>query len=167
MLHFKVDAYKAVDASAILSAKKSHTSIFRGDQEINKVICDHCGDKGHTIERCFKLHGFPSSKVICDHCGDKGYAIEKCFRLHGFPPGWKKGRKSQPWGVQGANWNRAHHTASEKELPIVDTQALDKYSSKLKLFEGPSSTQSFSTNFSYHATSEGINLFKPMYINLG
>ena len=130
MSHFKVDAYKAVDASATLSAKKSHTSIFRGDQKRNKVICDHCGDKGHTIERCFKLHGFP--------------------------PGWKKGEKSQPRGVRGANWNRAHHTASEKELPVVDTQALEKYNSKIKLSEGSSSTQGSSTNSSYHATSQGI-----------
>jgi len=107
--HPKVDEYKAVDASVASSAKKSRTSVFRGDQERNKVICDHCGDKGHTIERCFKLHGFP--------------------------PGWKKGEKSQPGGVRGANWNRAHHTASEKELPVVDTQALDKYNSKLKLLK--------------------------------
>jgi hypothetical protein len=70
---------------------------------------------------CFKLHGFPSSKVICDYCGDKGHTI-----------------------------------ASEKELPVVDAQALEKYNSKLKLFEGSSSTQGSSTNSSYHATSQGI-----------
>ena len=98
-----MDEYKSVDASAALSIKKSRTSSFRGDQERNKVICDHCGDKGHTIDRCFKLHGFPSGKIICDHCGDKGHAIEKCFKLHDFPPGWKKGGKSQPGGVRGAN----------------------------------------------------------------
>ena len=73
--HPKVDDYKAVDASAALSIKKGHISVPRGDQEKNKVVCDHCGDKGHTIERCFKLHGFPSSKVIYDHCGDKGHTI--------------------------------------------------------------------------------------------
>ena len=39
---------------------------------------------------------------------------------------------------------------------MIDTQALDKYNSKLKLFEGPSSTQGSSTNSSYHATSQGI-----------
>jgi hypothetical protein len=98
-----VDDYKAVDASAALSIKKSCTSVFRGDQERNKVICDHCGDKEHTKERCFKLHSFPSSKVICDHCGDKGHVIGKYFKLHGFPPGWKKEGKSQSGGVRGAN----------------------------------------------------------------
>ena len=117
--HPKVDDYKAVDVSAALSIKKGRISVPRGDQEKNKVVCDHCGDKGHTIERCFKLHGFPSSKVICDHCGDKGHTIEKCFKLHGFPPGWKKGGKSQPGGVRGANWNRANHIQRVRWLVLV------------------------------------------------
>ena len=98
--------------------------------------------------------------MICDHCGDKGHTIERCFKLHGFPPGWKKGGNLSQ-GELGANWNRAHHTASEKELPVVDTQALDKYNSKLKLSGGPSSTQGSSTNSSYHATSQGIKPVQP------
>ena len=73
-----------------------------------------------------------------------------------FHLGGKKGGKSQPGGVRGANWNRANHIASEKELPVVDAQALEKYNSKLKLSEGSSSTQGSSTNSSYHATSQGI-----------
>jgi len=120
------------------------------------VICDYCGDKGHTIERCFKLHGFPSSKVTCDHCGDKGHTIEKCFKLHGFPPGWKKWGKSQPGGARSANWNRANYTTPERKLPVVDDQALEKYNSKLKLklSEGSSSTEGSSTNSNFHATSQ-------------
>jgi len=89
--HPKVDNYKAVDVSAALSIKKGCISVPQGDREKNKVVCDHCGDKGHTIERCFKLHGFPSSKVICDHCGDKGHTIEKCFSCMVFHLGGKKG----------------------------------------------------------------------------
>jgi len=73
-----------------------------------------------------------------------------------FHMGGKKGGKSQPGGVRGANWNRANHIASEKELPVVDAQALEKYNSKLKLSEGSSFTQGSSTNSSYHATSQGI-----------
>lgn len=93
--------------------------------------------------------------IICDHCGREGHKIEKCFKLHGFPPGWKKG-KSQPGGVRGGgNWNRANHTASERKLPVVDAQALEKYNSKLKISEDSTSTQCSSTNSSYHATFQG------------
>jgi hypothetical protein len=166
-----VDDYKAFDASAVLSIKKNNTSISRGYKERNKLICDHCGDEGHNIERCFKLHGFPSSKVSCDHCGDKRHTIEKCFKMHGFPPGWKKGG-SQSRGVRGANWNRANHIASEKELPVVDAQALEKYNSKLKLSKGLPSIQGSSTDSSYHATSQGIKqvqtyTHKPWIIDSG
>jgi hypothetical protein len=42
--HFKVDDYKAVDASAtIYCIKKGVTSIPRWGEERNKVICNFCG----------------------------------------------------------------------------------------------------------------------------
>ena len=28
-------------------------------------------------------------RSICSHCGVSGHTIEKCYRLHGFPPGYK------------------------------------------------------------------------------
>jgi hypothetical protein len=59
-------------------------------------------------------------------------------------------------GVRGANWNKANHTTSERELLVVDAQALEKYSSTLKLSEGSSSTQASSTISSYHANSQGM-----------
>ena len=32
---------------------------------------------------------------ICSHCGRLGHTMEKCFKLHGFPPGFKpKGKTS-------------------------------------------------------------------------
>ena len=128
--HPKVDDFKKADIQAALSIRNSHTLNARGDHSNTKLKCDHCSREGHTIEKCFKIHGFP--------------------------PGWKKG-KPQPGGVRGGNWNRANHTATERELPVVDAQALEKYNSKLKLSEDLSSTQGSSTNSSYHATSQGIN----------
>lgn len=28
-------------------------------------------------------------RSICQHCGKEGHTIDKCYRLHGFPPGFK------------------------------------------------------------------------------
>jgi hypothetical protein len=28
-------------------------------------------------------------KPICSHCGIPGHTIDKCYRVHGFPPGFK------------------------------------------------------------------------------
>ncbi|XP_023644322.1 uncharacterized protein LOC111832183 [Capsella rubella] len=31
----------------------------------------------------------PSQKPVCTHCGKIGHTIQKCYKLHGFPPGYK------------------------------------------------------------------------------
>ncbi|XP_042963803.1 uncharacterized protein LOC122297722 [Carya illinoinensis] len=38
------------------------------------------------------------SSLYCTHCGYNGHTIEKCFQLHGYPPGWTgpKGKRSSP-----------------------------------------------------------------------
>ena len=28
-------------------------------------------------------------KPVCTHCGKSGHTIDKCYKLHGFPPGYK------------------------------------------------------------------------------
>ncbi|KAF5441887.1 hypothetical protein F2P56_037152, partial [Juglans regia] len=38
------------------------------------------------------------SSLYCTHCGYNGHTIEKCFQLHGYPPGWTgpKGKRNPP-----------------------------------------------------------------------
>ena len=103
------------------------------------------------------LKGKASGKLKCDHCGDERHTIDRCFKLHGFPPGWKKG-KSQPRGSQSGKLNRANHTAAEEESQVVDAQALEEFRSKLKVSEGLSPTKGSSTaDSSFHAMSQGTN----------
>jgi hypothetical protein len=111
--HSKVDDYKGIDVCAALSIKNNRTLNSQGVENKIDTLCDHCGREGHTIEKCFKLHGFPS--------------------------GWKKGR-TQPGGAQGGKWNQANRTQPDGELPVVDVQALKEYKSKLKVSEGSTSS---------------------------
>ena len=37
---------------------------------------------------------FKKEGPICTHCGKSGHTVEKCYRLHGFPPGFKFRNKS-------------------------------------------------------------------------
>ena len=32
------------------------------------------------------------STAICSHCGNTGHVIDRCYKLHGYPVGWKKGK---------------------------------------------------------------------------
>ncbi|MCI63670.1 receptor-like serine/threonine kinase, partial [Trifolium medium] len=31
-------------------------------------------------------------RPLCAHCGGIGHTMEKCFKLHGYPPGHRKGK---------------------------------------------------------------------------
>jgi hypothetical protein len=135
--HSKVDDYKGIDIRAALSIKNNRTLNSQGVKNKTDTLCDHCGREGHTIKKCFKLHGFSS--------------------------GWKKGR-TQPGGARGGKWNQANHTQPDGELLVVDVQALKEYKSKLKVSEGSTSSQGSSTTASsFHATSQGI---KPYHMHL-
>jgi hypothetical protein len=37
-------------------------------------------------------------RPICSHCGISGHTVEKCYRIHGFPPGYKfnRGKNAPP-----------------------------------------------------------------------
>ena len=35
-----------------------------------------------------------AQRPVCTHCGKSGHTIHKCFKLHGFPPGYKTGSHS-------------------------------------------------------------------------
>ena len=30
-----------------------------GNKGKERPICTHCGNSGHTVDKCYKLHGFP------------------------------------------------------------------------------------------------------------
>jgi len=58
-------------------------------------------------------------RPVCSHCGISGHTVDKCYRVHGFPPGFKF-TKNQPSAhsvthVQGAEFV----TASSPQLPIT------------------------------------------------
>ena len=40
--------------------------------------CDHCGDFGHRVERCFKLH--PELIPTCGRCGMSGHTSNRCYQ---------------------------------------------------------------------------------------
>ena len=41
--------------STVLATKSSGYN-FKGKE---RPICTHCGKMGHTVDKCYKLHGFP------------------------------------------------------------------------------------------------------------
>jgi len=50
-----------VDSSALMSSKSPtvNTQNVKSFSRKNKPTCSHCGVLGHTIEKCFRINGFP------------------------------------------------------------------------------------------------------------
>ncbi|XP_020878601.1 uncharacterized protein LOC110227696 [Arabidopsis lyrata subsp. lyrata] len=76
-------------------------------------------------------------RPICTHCGQTGHVIQKCFKLHGYPPGYIPGFKStfsnyqpqrssapsnfQPRGYSPNTVSRPHSVANVMTSPIPYT----------------------------------------------
>lgn len=43
------------------SSKPSNQSTVSGNKRTSRYYCDHCKIGGHSLERCFKIHGYPNS----------------------------------------------------------------------------------------------------------
>ncbi|KAJ4705228.1 Retrovirus-related Pol polyprotein from transposon TNT 1-94 [Melia azedarach] len=53
-LAFNVSSSGSSSASPIVAA------ISQGKPKRDRPICSHCGITGHTVDHCYKLHGYPS-----------------------------------------------------------------------------------------------------------
>lgn len=63
---------------------------------------------------------FRKPKPVCSHCGVTGHTIEKCYRIHGFPPGFKF-TKDKSVGTSFANQVQTVDTSSSP-MPFSQAQ---------------------------------------------
>ena len=58
-------------------------------------------------------------RPLCSHCGITGHTVEKCYRLHGFPPGYKP--RARPFANQvmtASGSNNDNGMANLASLPL-------------------------------------------------
>jgi hypothetical protein len=63
---------------------------------------------------------FRKPKPVCSHCSVTGHTIEKCYRIHGFPPGFKF-TKDKSVGTSSANQVQTVDTSSSP-MPFSQAQ---------------------------------------------
>lgn len=49
----------ASSGPGLLKTPTAAVTMFQNKQRKDRPICSHCGLAGHTVDRCYKLHGFP------------------------------------------------------------------------------------------------------------
>ncbi|WZY72390.1 hypothetical protein YC2023_004630 [Brassica napus] len=42
-----------------LPDEASYVAAYNTARQVQKPVCTHCGKLGHTVQKCFKLHGYP------------------------------------------------------------------------------------------------------------
>ena len=42
-----------------LPDEASYVAAYNTARQAQKPVCTHCGKLGHTVQKCFKLHGYP------------------------------------------------------------------------------------------------------------
>jgi hypothetical protein len=53
--------------------------------ESNALFCKTNGSKHATNKQLYKKR----EKPVCTHCGLMGHTMDKCYKLHGYLPGYK------------------------------------------------------------------------------
>ncbi|KAG6718014.1 hypothetical protein I3842_04G129500 [Carya illinoinensis] len=65
----------------------------------------------------------PSTRrPFCSHCSIPGHTVEKCFKLHGYPPGYRSKGKSSNYASTSNSHpsvNTAHHVANSTLTPSM------------------------------------------------
>nr|XP_034578488.1 uncharacterized protein LOC117842220 [Setaria viridis] len=112
----------------ISSVLEEDTRLAQSKANNSREIGDRAALSMQNMRFVQSLKGKGNGKLKCDHCGDKRHTIDRCFKLHGFPPGWKKG-KFQQGGDQSGKLNKANNTTSENQSQVVDVQALEEFKS--------------------------------------
>ena len=79
--------------STVLAAKMSTDHVTHGSNLVNsggkgknRPICTHCGKTGHTVDKCYKLHGFPpgfkfKNKPAMAHQVSSAFTPKQCQQL--------------------------------------------------------------------------------------
>ncbi|CAO2827618.1 unnamed protein product [Amaranthus hypochondriacus] len=63
-MEFAVDRRKYYQRS---QDHNSHEKSLTGTKRNSQYFCDHCKISGHSIDHCFKIHGYPSPSRRASH----------------------------------------------------------------------------------------------------
>ena len=66
--------------------------------DTHALLAKHYTQPNQNKQSKFIKDKLKKSSLHCTHCGYNGHTIDKCFQLHGYPPGWTgpKGKRNLP-----------------------------------------------------------------------
>jgi len=74
----RVDSVAFQNTSMINEDENAYVAAYNTVRPNQKPICTHCGKVGHTIQKCYKVHGYPPGMKT----GNTGYTYKPNPQLH-------------------------------------------------------------------------------------
>lgn len=101
-------------------------------------------------KRKFTFNNVNKSVAKCTFCGMTGHTVEKCYKKHGYPPGWIPGYKSKGKQIQtgvsaavSGNANQKYVSSGQVEADLnLSNEQIQKLISMLQLQVGQNSSSS-------------------------
>ncbi|XP_019160869.1 PREDICTED: uncharacterized protein LOC109157415 [Ipomoea nil] len=115
-MHISLNNLSLGSLDVIHSNVVQNTAIGNNNDEIVTAFNNHNGKRNNMM------------KAKCTYCGMSGHTVDKCYKKHGYPPGWIQGFKSK--GKQQSNMNAA--VTNDTENPGATSEQLQKILSILQ-----------------------------------
>ena len=120
---FKLKKPQLQNLSPLPSINKAHSLFIQ--EEMQRSVTNSVRFES-TILATKSLGNNPKGKErpLCTHCGKLGHTVDKCYKLYGFPLGYKfKNRNMMAHQVSTiANQFQSHYLASNTDHNLVVTQ---------------------------------------------
>lgn len=110
------------DSLSMVSMNNNASALFTKGPSISPSPSSyHRPTASSSNPRNGKPNTMRKDRPTCTHCGVYGHTMEKCYRLHGFPPGFKF-TKGQPNAEHHSAHQVSEADSSTGVLPIIQEQ---------------------------------------------
>lgn len=97
----------------------------------------------------------PTNSYYCTHCKMNGHSIERCFRIHGFPPGFKYNKERRVAALSHTPANDSKLEVGADSSSHVPSISPEQYNQLIELLSKQRSTDNSQDSTSGHALLAG------------
>ncbi|PON67470.1 hypothetical protein PanWU01x14_102730 [Parasponia andersonii] len=105
------------------SSDSANTMAFAAKANIPKSSTSYSGsysNRGNKTSNYFgNYKGQRKERPFCTHCQFHGHTIDRCYKLHGYPPGYQPRQKDNSNASNNSNSAFAHQASSFTNTPTA------------------------------------------------
>ncbi|KAL6328799.1 hypothetical protein AAG906_003816 [Vitis piasezkii] len=145
----------SLDVSTYYTRLKILWDELKGFQPLPECACVAANDSNSTVAiLAAKLNSKPKKdRPTCSHCGILGHTVDKCYKLYGYPPRYKFKSKNPRAKAQANQTSSRTTEASATLIALLSSQLHDNTPATPELQQPGPSVSSFNGIFSISSVS--------------